>query len=431
MRLELGTFPVHEILFAETTRWHEGRLEVNKRELIELVLRDPRIAVADLEIAHPGESVRIWPVRDVVEPRIKVEGPGTVYPGICERDVATVGSGRTHRLSNIGLLEVSNVNWHDAGGDYLDLFVDMSGPWAEALPHITSLINLCVLVEPQKGLEIEPQNYAVHQAVLRISDRLAATVKDLSPPRLEVFGDDEVDPSLPRVVYVMCNHSPQHMSGSLHSFCVATYGLSQLTPPWLLHPNEILDGAVSGPYRTAFATSWAIVNNPILLELCRRHGRDFNFVGVIVYKTEWTNQHEKQLMANQCAKLASMVGARGALFTWDAAGNEFIEVIRAVQACERTGIKTVFLTSEDDPAGGAATVLEPVSEADAVVSTGFFLASLLDLPPLPEVDRVIGNPERIAGGHDSIPEGPTAQIRRPPWRHDDHYGFTAISCDGY
>jgi len=33
------------------------------------------------------------------------------------------------------------------------------------------------------------------------------------------------------------------------------------------------------------------------------------------------------------------------------------------QACERAGIKTVFLTSEDDPTGGAPTMLEPVPEA--------------------------------------------------------------------
>ena len=53
-----------------------------------------------------------------------------------------------------------------------------------------------------------------------------------------------------------------------------------------------------------------------------------------------------------------MLGAQGAMVTWDAGGNEFIEVIRTVQACERAGIKTVFLTSEDDPTGSAPTMLE-------------------------------------------------------------------------
>src|SRR5207253_2936486 len=87
-----------------------------------------RIVTAELEIARPGESVRIWPVRDVIEPRIKVAGPGVCYPGICGRDIATVGEGRTHRLAGMGVVEVSSVNWHDAGGDFVETYLDMSGP---------------------------------------------------------------------------------------------------------------------------------------------------------------------------------------------------------------------------------------------------------------------------------------------------------------
>ena len=162
------------------------------------------------------------------------------------------------------------------------------------------------------------------------------------------------------------------MSGSPTAFCTATYGLTQLTPPWFLHPNEILDGALTGPYRTAFAMSWTVANNPLLLDLYRRHGVDWNFVGVISLRTEWTTQHEKQLMANQTAKLARQLGAQGALLTWDAGGNEFIEVVRTIQACEQLGIKTVFLTSEDDATDAAPTMLEPLPEADAIVSTSFF-----------------------------------------------------------
>ena len=72
-----------------------------------------------------------------------------------------------------------------------------------------------------------------------------------------------------------------------------------------------------------------------------------------------------------------MMGANGALVTWDAGGNEFIEVIRTIQACEQAGIKTVFLTSEDDPTGNVPTMLEPIADADAIVSTGFFKSELL------------------------------------------------------
>jgi glycine reductase complex component B subunit alpha and beta len=426
MHLEMGTFPVHDVVFGSHTRWQDGRLEIDRDSLLDLILHDPRIATAEIELAKPGESVRIWPVRDVIEPRIKVEGPGVVYPGICGRPITTVGQGRTHRLTGMGVTEVSGVNWHEAGGDYVEIFLDMSGPWAELIP-MSSLINICVVVEPDPALGNEAQNLAVHHAALVISDRLAATVQDLRPPEREVFELRPVDHTLPKVLYIQCIHSPQAMSGSLHTFCTTTYGLTQLTPPWLFHPNEILDGAITGPYRTALAMSWTVANNPVLLDLYRRHGVDWNFLGVIALRTEWTTQHEKQLMANQTAKLAQMLGAQGALVTWDAGGNEFIEVIRTIQACERLGIKTVFLTSEDDATGGAPTMLEPLREADAIVSTSFFKTRTLELPELPAVQRVIGHQIKLIGPLRDQPV-PTAGPLPPPPRYDDHYGFNRLSC---
>ena len=107
MRLEMGTFPVSDFVFGRTTRYDAGRLTVDREAVLEAVRQDPRIASAGLEIAKPGESVRIWPVRDVIEPRVKVEGPGVCYPGICGREIATVGDGRTHRLAGMGVVEVS------------------------------------------------------------------------------------------------------------------------------------------------------------------------------------------------------------------------------------------------------------------------------------------------------------------------------------
>jgi sarcosine reductase len=426
MRLEIGTFPVLDVVFESRTRWQDGRLEIDRDSLLDLILHDPRIATAEIELAKPGESVRIWPVRDVIEPRIKVEGPGVVYPGICGRPITTVGQGRTHRLAGMGVTEVSGVNWHEAGGDYVEIFLDMSGPWAELIP-MSSLINVCVVVEPDPALGNEAQNLAVHHAALVVSDRLAAAVQDLRPPEREVFELRPVDQALPKVIYIQCIHSPQAMSGSLHTFCTTTYGLTQLTPPWLFHPNEILDGAITGPYRTALAMSWTVANNPVLLDLYRRHGVDWNFLGVIALRTEWTTQHEKQLMANQTAKLAQMLGAQGAIVTWDAGGNEFIEVIRTIQACERLGIKTVFLTSEDDATGGAPTMLEPLREADAIVSTSFFKTRTLEVPELPAVQRVIGHQTKLIGPLRDQPVPTAGPLPAPP-RYDDHYGFNRLSC---
>ena len=434
MRLEMGTFPVTDLVFGNATRYDAGRLTVDREAVLAAVRHDSRIASAELEIARPGESVRIWPVRDVIEPRVKVEGPGVCYPGICGREITTVGEGRTHRLAGMGVVEVSSVNWHDAGGDFVETYLDMSGPYGDMYPY-RSLINLCLVVEPDPGLAEEVKNYAVHGAALTVADRVAEAVRGLVSPEREVFELSPVDASLPRVVYIWCVHSPQAMSGSATAFCTATYGLTQLTPPWYLHPNEILDGALTGPYRTAFAMSWTVANNPLLLDLYRRHGRDWNFLGVISLRTEWTTQTEKQLMANQTAKLARVLGAEGAVVTWDAGGNEFIEVVRSIQACERLGIKTVFLTSEDDATDGVPTMLEPLPEADAIVSTSFFKNVTLGVPEARAVARVIGLDRKavrrgstigVHGGADTTL--PTAGPLPAPWRYDDHYGFTSLSC---
>ncbi len=51
-----------------------GVLYVNKEELIALIKEDEHLKEVDVDIVKPGESVRITPVKDVVEPRVKVEG---------------------------------------------------------------------------------------------------------------------------------------------------------------------------------------------------------------------------------------------------------------------------------------------------------------------------------------------------------------------
>lgn len=74
MRLELGNIDIKEIRFADKSEIKDGVLYVNQEEVIAQVLEDDLIRDAHLEIAVPGESVRITPVKDVIQPRVKVEG---------------------------------------------------------------------------------------------------------------------------------------------------------------------------------------------------------------------------------------------------------------------------------------------------------------------------------------------------------------------
>jgi Glycine/sarcosine/betaine reductase component B subunits len=93
----------------------------------------------------------------------------------------------------------------------------------------------------------------------------------------------------------------------------------------------------------------------------RGHGVDHDFAGVIAIRTRWTAQEEQDLTAYQAAKLARLLGSTGAIISYDAGSNDFMEVMQTVQACERLGIKTVLLTAEspNQPQNRRAPAVRP------------------------------------------------------------------------
>ena len=193
MRYELGSFPVEDVVFGPQTRWHDGILELDRDELLSLVLQDHQIEAAKLELAKPGESVRIINTDDVVDTKVKVSGGGAIYPGICGRPTDAVGHGRTHRTAGVAVrhcLDASRSQRTDVEARSLfrtrpvlgHHFLDMRGPGME-----TSLFNVCVVMEAPHGLAVPEQMTLTSTAVHRVADRIAETVKDLDPPELEVF----------------------------------------------------------------------------------------------------------------------------------------------------------------------------------------------------------------------------------------------------
>ena len=67
-----------------------------------------------------------------------------------------------------------------------------------------------------------------------------------------------------------------------------------------------------------------------------------------------------------------------------------MEVIRTIEACENVGVKTVFLTQEESPSSGGPPLLEPLKEADAIVTTGFHGPAGGAATEILSPDRVIG-----------------------------------------
>lgn len=82
MKLEMGYFNIRDVVFGTGSKLDSGVLTIDRAALERLVLEDESIKSVVVDIARPGESVRITPVKDVIEPRTKVAGKGGIFPGV-------------------------------------------------------------------------------------------------------------------------------------------------------------------------------------------------------------------------------------------------------------------------------------------------------------------------------------------------------------
>ena len=430
MSLKLGTFPVERVEFGNRTSWSNGTLTIDREELEVRVLEDPRVRRAAIDIAAPGESARIVHVADVLEPRVKVDGPGMTFPGVCGRPVDSVGEGVTHRLGGLGVVEsalgprAAAVRTMTADEAHLlpqnerpQDFIDMSGPGA-VLPY-ASLINVCVTVDARDGVTGEDHYLVTHGAALKVSDSLAEAVKGVTPPQVETIDTLRRDPSLPGVVFNCNLMSMEHWTGPDSKMGTAVYGMTRLSAPWVLSPAEMLDGAVSQ------RVSWHFTNNPVVREMLGRHGRELNFLACIIQRTNWGGQREMQLSANRSAQIASLMGAKGSVITTNIRGRRFVDTVLGVTAYENAGIRTVLVTEEEDDENGTAPpLLVCTPEMQAIVSTG---AGAVPGPFNP-VERVIGARTGDEAWAGSLP--PIAG-RYGAFHLQDYYGFGHQSKEDY
>ncbi len=402
MRLELGKLTISDIRFGEKTEIKDQVLFVDKDELIEILSEDPNVAQVDLDLAKPGEDVRIIPVKDVIEPRIKVDGPGEVFPGFIG-SLDTVGSGRTLVLSGMAVVTTGDIVGFQEG------IIDMSGPGAEYTPFSKTL-NLVVTITPVEALAQHKHEQAVRMAGLRAAAYLGHAGKDLEPDQVAVFELGSLQksaaghPDLPKVVYLYMLQT----QGLLHDTYVYGVDAKKILPS-LISPTEIMDGAiVSGNCVSACDknTTYHHQNNPVIEALFQSHGKELCFLGVVI-SNENVTLADKERSSSYAAKLVKMIGADGAIVSEEGFGNPDTDLIMNCRKLEELGVKTVLITDEYAGRDGASQSLaDATSHADAVVSVG----NANEVIELPACSKVIGNlktAEIIAGGFDGAlnPDG--------------------------
>ena len=169
----MGNIYIKDIQFADTSKIEDGILYVDKGAVKAVALEDEHIKTVTFDIAKPGESVRITPVKDVIEPRVKVEGKGGVFPGIISK-VDTVGSGKTYALKGMAVVTAGRIVGFQEG------IIDMTGPGADYTPFSKTL-NLVMVCEPVEGIKQHEYEKAVRFAGFRVAAYIGELARELTP----------------------------------------------------------------------------------------------------------------------------------------------------------------------------------------------------------------------------------------------------------
>lgn len=428
MSLELGNIFINDIRFGALTMIKEGVLYINREELLEKIGGDPRIVSIEVDIARPGEETRIMPVKDVIEPRVKVSGSGGVFPGFISK-VEMVGSGRTHVLKGAAVVTAGKIVGFQEG------IIDMSGSGADYTPF-SRTNNLVLVCTPVEKLQQHEHEQALRLIGLKAAVYLGEAGRNVDPDEVKVYETLSLTeglnkyPGLPKVAYVYMLQT----QGLLHDTYV--YGVdAKRIVPTLIYPTEVMDGAiVSGNCVSACDKNptYVHLNNPIIEDLYGRHGKDYNFVGVIITNENVTLM-DKERSSNWTAKLAEFLGLDAVIISEEGFGNPDTDLMMNCKKISDKGIKTVLVTDEYAGRDGASQSLADADKAaDAVVTAGN-ANEIIELPAMKKVLGYLEPADSIAGGFSGSlkPDGSITAELQVITGSTSEVGFTKLSAIQY
>ena len=393
MNLELDIIKIHDVTFSDKTTASNGMLTINREELQELLEKDTRFSGVDIELAHPGESCRIVKVFDVTEPRAKMAGSGENFPGALG-GIEKAGEGRTRVLRGAAVVTLDHTAGEKGG-----MIIEMSGPGAEwgLYGHLQNIVLLC---HPADGVARSEYQHAVRVAGLRAAVYLAGATEDIKGDETEVYNLGPLSDvgkgleHLPRVAYVFQIHSLQQSVEKPQNEPIF-YGdnVRQLLPT-IVHPNEVLDGAILRGNYCQGVDTYTIQNHPMIKELYERHGKELSFVGVVITVAQYTQQARERSAVVASNLVKFVLGADGAILTKIGGGAPHIDLAQTLDLCEAHGVKSVVVVGDHSTDGSTeGALLFNTPHADAIVNVGRFDEKFR----LPAVEKVIGGPMIFRG----------------------------------
>ena len=414
MRLEIGNFYVKDIVFGNELSYEDGILTIEKEAALNYIRQDERITEAELYIAKPGDQIRMCPVKEAIEPRVRPDGR-SAFPGYTG-DMTRAGEGVTYALKNCSVLVVGR-HW----GGFQDGIIDMSGE-GQKYTLFGKLMNIVLVADTNEEFEKHEQqkkNDALRRAGHKLAEYIANCVKELEPEETEVFDlgamikrGEEVE-KLPSVVYVMQPQSQMEELG--YNDLAYGWDMNRMLPT-VMHPNEVLDGAIVSGSFMPVSSKWSTYdfqNCPNIKALYKEHGKTINFLGVIMSNLNVALE-QKERAALYVAQIANTLGADGAVVAEEGYGNPDADFVGCIVALEDAGVKTVGISNECTGRDGQSQPLVTLDEkCDAIVSCGN-VSELIELPPM---ETVLG--ELQALGRDGLSGGWAADEKLGPSVRED------------
>jgi glycine reductase len=377
--LTLVSHRVHTVAIGSSTSFAAGRLTVSPDDACH-VCRDPALADVRVSWVSPGESARIVKVLDAVEPRTKGTGGAGIFPGFLG-PATPQGQGVTHRLDGVAVITAGYLPRAQ------EAVIEMAGA-ETALCAFSHLHNLVVEFTPAAGAPWENVDIALRLGSLKLAAFLAEAALGDDKGVLEVLDDVKVvkegQGGLP-LIGAITNLQTQ---GTFKD--VFVYGKSLAgSPPALIEPNEIADGAVvSGQFGhpSLKNPTYMHQNHPVVAELRARDGADLRFAGLVL-APEPVQAGEKESVSRQVAELCAGLGWDGAVITKEGGGNADADISLKMDALADLGVVTVGLFAElAGPNGTAPSLVAPPEKGTALISTGNYDEIL----QLPAVERALG-----------------------------------------
>ena len=213
---------IKDIRFGAKTEVRSGILFINKQEMVEAIA-DPFFSSIDIDLARPGESVRIIPVKDVVEPRVKLDGKGagSSFPGFAGA-YEGCGEGRLKVFKGCAIVTTGTIVGVQEG------VIDMKGTCADYC-YYSKLNNIVVVGNCPDGTEPHAHEAACRLLGLHAANYVAEAAMDADADAYETYQLTPVDPArkLPKagVIYMAM------AQGLIHDNYI--YGLMRKNKPCL------------------------------------------------------------------------------------------------------------------------------------------------------------------------------------------------------